>query len=178
MDLLWTKTLCPQLRGCFNSGSPSREVPPYLRGNCKVPIYRLNKACMGLYHINDTSLSALCLAALLSIHPPWNRIYKYSNILTAYKKLLQLKIYYCYHVKHISAKASRTLNFLRQYLFAIRSVVKATAHNCLVRPFEYASPIWYLRTKKDIDYLEAIQRHVARWVHGSRWNLHTLQYVV
>ena len=94
------------------------------------------------------------------------------------QKITLAENYYYYHVKHISAKVSRTLNFLRQYLFAIRSVVKATEHNCLVRPFEYASPVWYLRTKKDIDYLEAIQRHVAHWVHSSRWNPHTLQYVV
>ena len=81
------------------------------------------------------------------------------------------------HVKHVSAKASRTLNFLRHSFFASLSVVKATAYNCLVRPLlEYASPVWYLHTNKDIKYLEAIQCHAARWVCGSRWNPHSHQW--
>jgi len=78
------------------------------------------------------------------------------------------------HVKHLSAKASCTLNFLRYTLFASPSVVKVTAYNCLARPLlEHASPVWYLHSNKDIDHLEAIQQRAARWVCGSRWNSHT-----
>ena len=78
------------------------------------------------------------------------------------------------HVKYITAKASRSLNYLRHTLFASPSTVKSAAYNCLVRPLlEYASPVWYLHTARDIDRLEAIQRRAARWVCGSRWNPHS-----
>ena len=47
----------------------------------------------------------------------------------------------------------------------------------LVRPLlEYASPVWYLHTNKDINHLEAIQCRAARWVCGSRWNTHSYQW--
>ena len=78
------------------------------------------------------------------------------------------------HVKHITAKASHSLNYLRHTLFASPPTVKSAAYNCLVRPLlEYVSPVWYLHTARDIDRLEAIQRRAARWVCGSRWNPHS-----
>ena len=78
------------------------------------------------------------------------------------------------HVKHISARATRSLNYLRHTLFSTTPFVKSAAYNCLIRPLlEYASPVWYLHSTKDIDKLEAIQRRAARWVCGSRWNPHT-----
>jgi len=78
------------------------------------------------------------------------------------------------HVKHISAKASRVLNYLRHTLFASPSTVKAATYNCLVRPIlEYAAPAWYLYSARDTDQLEAIQRRAARWACGSRWNPQT-----
>ena len=81
----------------------------------------------------------------------------------------QLK--WCDHMKHLVAKASRSLNYLRHTLFSCSASVKATAYRAVVRPIlEYASPAWCLHTKKDVTNLEAIQRHAARWVCGSRWD--------
>ena len=75
------------------------------------------------------------------------------------------------HMKHLVAKASRSLNYLRHTLFSCSASVKATAYRAVVRPIlEYASPVWCLHTKKDVTNLEAIQRRAARWVCGSRWD--------
>ena len=75
------------------------------------------------------------------------------------------------HVKHLVAKASRTLNYLRHTLFSSPSTVKAIAYKSIVRPIlEYASPVWCLHLTKDVSHLESIQRRAARWVCGSKWN--------
>ena len=76
-----------------------------------------------------------------------------------------------HHVRHLTAKATRSLNYLRHTLFSCPSHVKAVAYKCLVRPIlEYASPVWCVHSSKDISQLESIQRRAARWVCGSRWN--------
>ena len=75
------------------------------------------------------------------------------------------------HVKHLVAKASSTLNYLRHTLFSSPSTVKAIAYKSIVRPIlEYASPVWCLHLTKDVSHLESIQRRAARWVCGSKWN--------
>ena len=74
------------------------------------------------------------------------------------------------HVKHLAAKASRSLNYLRHTLFSCSPSVKASAYKAIVRPIlEYASPVWCLHSAKDVSQLESIQRRAARWVCGSRW---------
>ena len=45
--------------------------------------------------------------------------------------------------------------------------------NSVTPLLDYASPVWYLHTARDIDRLEAIQRRAACWVCGSRWNPHS-----
>ena len=75
------------------------------------------------------------------------------------------------HVKHLTSKASHSLNYLRHSLFASLPSIKATAYRYIVRPMlEYASPVWCLYSTSDISRLESIQRHAALWVCGSRWN--------
>ena len=107
------------------------------------------------YHLNDQPIPSKSVVRYLGMYI--NSHLKWSD-----------------HVKHITAKASRSLNYLRHTLFASPSTVKSAAYNCLVRPLlEYASPVWYLHTARDIDRLEAIQRRAARWVCGSRWNPHS-----
>ena len=46
------------------------------------------------------------------------------------------------NVKHLSAKATRSLNYLRHTLFSCPLYIKAVAYKSLVRPIlEYASPV-------------------------------------
>ena len=46
------------------------------------------------------------------------------------------------HVKHLAAKASRSLNYLRHSLFASLLSIKAAAYRCIVHLIlEYASPV-------------------------------------
>ena len=74
------------------------------------------------------------------------------------------------HVKHLAAKASRSLNYLRHTLFSCSPSVKASAYKAIVRPIlEYASPVWCLHSVKDVSQLESIQCRAAHWVYGSRW---------
>ena len=81
------------------------------------------------------------------------------------------------HVKHISAKASRSFNYLRHTLFVSPSTVKAAAYNYLVRPLlEHAAPVWYLYSARDTAQLEAIQQRAAHWVCGSRQSPHTCNW--
>ena len=35
---------------------------------------------------------------------------------------------------------------------------------------EYACPVWFPHTAKNINHLEHVQHRAARWVSGSRWN--------
>ena len=107
------------------------------------------------YHLNDQPIPSKSVVCYLGMYI--NSHLKWSD-----------------HVKHITAKDCRSLDYLRHTLFASPSTVKSAAYNCLVRPLlEYASPVWYLHTARDIDRLEAIQRRAARWVCGSRWNPHS-----
>ena len=76
-----------------------------------------------------------------------------------------------YHVKFVSAEASKTLNQLRNSLYACPQSVKATLYTCIVCPLlEYASPVWYLYSSGDIKQLEVVQCRISKWVYGSRWN--------
>ena len=69
------------------------------------------------------------------------------------------------HVKNVSAKANRTLAFLRRNLKAAPVSLKAKAHKALIRPqLEYACTVWDPHTQKCIDQLEAVQRRAARFV--------------
>ena len=75
------------------------------------------------------------------------------------------------HCKYVAAKATRSLNFLRHCLLNCSSKVKSAAYKCIVQPvMEYAWPVWFLHTTKNINSLEHVQCRAARWASGSRWN--------
>ena len=68
------------------------------------------------------------------------------------------------HVNNVSAKASRTLAFLRRNLKTASVGLKARAYKALVRPqLEYACTVWDPHTQKHIDQLESVQRRAARF---------------
>ena len=75
------------------------------------------------------------------------------------------------HCKYVAAKATRSLNFLRHCLFNCPCTVKSATYKCIVWPImEYACPVWFLHTAKNINILERVQLRAARWAAGSRWN--------
>ena len=72
------------------------------------------------------------------------------------------------HINNISAKANRTIGFLRRNMHSYPKEVKASAYRTLVRPsIEYASSVWDLYTRNNIQQLEAIQRRAARFVYNN-----------
>ena len=72
------------------------------------------------------------------------------------------------HISNISAKANRTIGFLRRNIHSCPKEVKAAAYTTLVRPsIEYASSVWDPYTRNNIHQLEAIQRRAARFVYNN-----------
>jgi hypothetical protein len=69
------------------------------------------------------------------------------------------------HVKDITAKANRTLCFIRRNLKVSSPKIKERAYFGLVRPrLEYASTVWDPYTASHKHALEMVQRRAARWV--------------
>jgi len=75
------------------------------------------------------------------------------------------------HCKHVVAKATRSLNFLRYCLFSCSIVqLKYATYKCIVRRImEYTCTVWFPHTAKNINTLERVQLCAARWAVGSRW---------
>jgi len=60
---------------------------------------------------------------------------------------------------NISAKATRSLNFLRHCIYNAATSIKSSAYKCIVCPvLEYACPVWHPHTAKNINVLESVQR--------------------
>ena len=73
-----------------------------------------------------------------------------------------------YHIKNVSTKGHRILNFLRRNLSGCSQDTKSQAYKSLVRPgLEYAGTAWDPYQTKDIYKLEAVQRRAARFVTGN-----------
>ena len=71
-------------------------------------------------------------------------------------------------ISNISAKANRTIGFLRRNIHSCPNVVKAAAYTTLVRPsIEYASAVWGPYTKNQTMQLDSIQRRAARFVNNN-----------
>ena len=69
------------------------------------------------------------------------------------------------HIANNTAKANRTLGFLRRNLQVNSTAIKTTAYKTLVRPIiEYAATVWDPYTKSDTSRLEMVQRRGARFV--------------
>ena len=66
---------------------------------------------------------------------------------------------------------------LRHTFLITSSFVKSDAFSFIIRPLlEYVSPVWYLHSAKDIDWLinwKQFRNVLATcWVYGSKWNTH------
>ena len=73
------------------------------------------------------------------------------------------------HISEISAKATKTLGFLRRNLAFAPRHTKEFAYKTLVRPkLEYAAPIWHPYHETQIGQVEKVQRTAARWT-CRRW---------
>ena len=72
------------------------------------------------------------------------------------------------HIRNISAKANRTIGFLRRNIHSCPKVVKAAACTTLVRPsIEYASAVWDPYDKNQTMQLDSIQCRAARFVNNN-----------
>ena len=72
------------------------------------------------------------------------------------------------HVDDITAKANRTVGFLRRNLGSCPTNTKAAAYTAMARPIlEYSSAAWNPHLKKDINKLEQVQRRAARFATNT-----------
>ena len=68
------------------------------------------------------------------------------------------------HISNITAKANRTLGFLRRNLQISNPELRSRAYKALVRPqIEYATTVWDPHTQNNIKKLEMVQRRAARY---------------
>ena len=67
------------------------------------------------------------------------------------------KLQWDQHINNITAKANKTLGFLRRNLKIPSIRIKEQAYQTLVRPLvEYASTVWNPYTKTEINKIEAV----------------------
>jgi hypothetical protein len=75
------------------------------------------------------------------------------------------------HISNISAKANRTIGFLRRNIHSCPKVVKAAAYTTLVRPsIEYASTVWDPYTKNQTMQLDSIHGTERLIVYFNKLN--------
>jgi len=72
------------------------------------------------------------------------------------------------NVDFVSAKATRTLNFVRHNIYRCPPDVKTLSNTSLIRPhLEFASAAWDPYTARDINQLDKVQRRAARFVKND-----------
>ena len=68
------------------------------------------------------------------------------------------------HINNITARANRTLGFLKRNLRGCKPSARARAYEAIVRPtLEYAASIWDPYNTGQINQLEKVQRRAARF---------------
>ena len=69
------------------------------------------------------------------------------------------------HINNVTAKAYRTIGFLRRNMTGCPKIAKDRTYKALIRPqLEYASPAWDTHTQNLSHQLESVQRRAARYV--------------
>src|SRR5664279_1964424 len=72
------------------------------------------------------------------------------------------------HIDNISAKATRTMNFVRRNIYFCSAEAKSLAFTSLIRPhLEYAAAAWDPYTVRDSNRLDKVQRRAARFVEND-----------
>ena len=75
------------------------------------------------------------------------------------------------HINQVTAKASRSVGFLRRNLKSCPQDVKTQTYTTLVRPvLEYTSTIWDPYNQQEIQQLEHVQRQAARFATGNYYS--------
>lgn len=98
------------------------------------------------YTINNRSLSSTSSYKYLGVH-------------------LTLTLSWSTHITTITAKASRTLGYLKRNLYDAPQTICKLAYQTFVRPqLEYAAPIWSPYQTYLINELEAIQNRATRFI--------------
>ena len=74
------------------------------------------------------------------------------------------------HIEGICSKARKIIGMLyrRYYQYADSSTL-LKLYTSLVRPHEYAAPVWDPSTVQDIQHLESVQKF-ALWVSSKQWH--------
>lgn len=77
------------------------------------------------------------------------------------------------HIQKVTAKASRTLGYLKRNLHGTPATTRKLAYQTFVRPqLEYASPIWSPHQAYLINSLELVQNRAARFI-SRNYNRHS-----
>ena len=98
------------------------------------------------YHIRETMLEMVKSAAYLGLE-------------------MDEKLDWSPHINKVTAKATRSLNFIRRNLQIGSQSVKSSAYRGLVRPsLDYCSIVWNPHLARHIQQVEMIQRRATRFV--------------
>ena len=121
---------------------------------------------------NPSKCAVLSFTASKS-HPEYN-YYIHNEMLARAKEhkylgvMLSSDFKWSSHINSAANKARQTLGFVKRNTKSMSRSVRDAAYRSLVRPhLEYASVVWDPHTGRDIDRLEGVQRHAARYVIGD-----------
>ena len=97
------------------------------------------------------------LDSLVTLHRP---VVRYLSV------LVDSKLNWNEHYRCVSAKATKSLNFLHHCLYNSSALIKSFVYKCIVRPMlEYACPVWHPHCPEHY-CLESVQHRAARWAVG------------
>ena len=83
------------------------------------------------------------------------------------------------HISSITAKANRTLGFVKRNVRTNNEKVKELAYKTFACPqVEHASPVWSPIQSNTINKVEMIQRRAARWVENQFSSYESVTYML
>ena len=124
--------------------------------------------------LNPSKCELLCISNKRSPVKPFyylnNHKLQWATSVKYLGVVVDAKLSWNNHISHVSAKATKVLNFLRRNMYTCHAPSKHRAFRALVTPIlDYASVVWNPHTEKNTFALEKIQNHGARWICGSRF---------